>query len=53
MGAYAAGGSITADIADAIDQLLRTELIVVVDSGIIDRALAAYRAGGRETSPTT
>lgn len=33
------------DIAGAIDQLLRTELIVVADSGIVDRALAAYRTG--------
>ena len=33
------------DIANAIDQLLRTELIVVNDPGVADRALAAYRDG--------
>lgn len=32
-------------IADALDQLLRTELIVVSDPGVADRALRAYRAG--------
>jgi predicted nucleic-acid-binding protein len=34
-----------ADIAHALDQLLRTELVVVNDAGVIDRALTAYRAG--------
>lgn len=32
-------------IANALDQLLRTELIVVSDPGVADRALRAYRAG--------
>lgn len=32
-------------IAKALDQLLRTELIVVSDPGVADRALRAYRAG--------
>lgn len=32
------------EIAAALDQLLRTELIVVADPGIVERALAAYRA---------
>lgn len=32
-------------IAAALDQLLRTELVVVADPGVIDRALAAYRTG--------
>jgi predicted nucleic-acid-binding protein len=34
-----------ADIATAIDQLLRTELIVVSHTAAIERALTAYRAG--------
>ena len=34
-----------ADIAAALDQLLRTELVVVADPAIVERALAAYRAG--------
>jgi predicted nucleic-acid-binding protein len=38
-------GLARADIADALDQLLRTELIVVSDAGAADRALAAYRVG--------
>jgi len=33
------------DIASALDQLLRTELIIVADASIIDRALTAYRNG--------
>jgi predicted nucleic-acid-binding protein len=33
------------DIAAALDQLLRTELIVVADPSVIDRALTAYRNG--------
>jgi predicted nucleic-acid-binding protein len=33
------------EIADALDQLLRTELITVADPGIVERTLAAYRAG--------
>ncbi len=38
-------GLARADIADALDQLLRTELIVVSDPGVADRALEAYRDG--------
>jgi predicted nucleic-acid-binding protein len=38
-------GLARADIANALDQLLRTELVVVSDAGIIDRALAAYGTG--------
>ena len=34
-----------ADVAAAIDQLLRTELVVVADAAIVDRALGAYRTG--------
>jgi predicted nucleic-acid-binding protein len=34
-----------AEIATALDQLVRTELMVVADSGITERALAAYRSG--------
>jgi predicted nucleic-acid-binding protein len=34
-----------ADIAAALDTLLRTELIVVDDAGRVDRALAGYRGG--------
>lgn len=34
-----------AKIAMALDQLLRTELILVSDPGVADRALRAYRAG--------
>ena len=34
-----------ADIAAALDQLLRTELIVVAAPGIIERALDGYRKG--------
>jgi predicted nucleic-acid-binding protein len=34
-----------ADISVALDQLLRTELIVVADPSVIDRALTAYRNG--------
>ena len=33
------------DIAAAVDQLLRTELVVVADPAVIDRALTAYRTG--------
>jgi predicted nucleic-acid-binding protein len=33
------------DIAAALDQLLRTELIVVADPSVIERALTAYRNG--------
>jgi predicted nucleic-acid-binding protein len=33
------------DIADALDRLFRTELIVLADAGIAERALEAYRAG--------
>jgi predicted nucleic-acid-binding protein len=33
------------DIADALDQLLRTELITVGEARLVERALAAYRAG--------
>ena len=33
------------DIAAALEQLLRTELIVVSDTGGVDRALASYRGG--------
>jgi predicted nucleic-acid-binding protein len=34
-----------ADIADALDRLLRTELIDVADPGVIENAIGAYRAG--------
>lgn len=34
-----------ARIADALEQLVRTELVVVSDSGAIERAIAAYRGG--------
>lgn len=34
-----------ADIAAALDQLLRTELVIVANPAIVDRALAAYRTG--------
>ena len=34
-----------ADIADTLDRLLRTELIVLADAAIAENALAAYRAG--------
>jgi predicted nucleic-acid-binding protein len=33
------------DIADALDRLLRTELVVVADAAITSRTLAAYRDG--------
>ena len=33
------------DIADALDQLFRTELVVVADAGVAERALRAYRNG--------
>ena len=33
------------DIAAALDQLLRTELIVVAAAAVIERSLAAYRKG--------
>lgn len=33
------------DIADALDQLFRTELVVVADAGVAERALRAYRYG--------
>lgn len=34
-----------AQIAGALEQLMRTELITVDDSGVVDRAVRAYRAG--------
>ena len=34
-----------ADIADALDRLLRTELVVVADATITARTLSAYRDG--------
>jgi predicted nucleic-acid-binding protein len=34
-----------ADIADALDRLLRTELVVVADAAITSRTLSAYREG--------
>ena len=34
-----------ADIANALDRLLRTELVVVADAATAENALAAYRAG--------
>ena len=34
-----------AQIAGALEQLMRTELVTVADSGIIDRAVRAYRGG--------
>lgn len=34
-----------AGIASAVEQLLRTELIVVADAGVADRAVRAYRDG--------
>ncbi len=33
------------EIADALDRLLRTELMVVADSAVTSRALGAYRVG--------
>lgn len=33
------------DIGDTLDRILRTELIVVRDAGVVDRALASYRSG--------
>ncbi len=33
------------EIADALEQLLRTELITVTDASRIERAIAAYRRG--------
>ena len=33
------------EIARALDQLLRTELVVVAERAIVESALAAYRAG--------
>lgn len=33
------------DIASTLDRLLRTELIVVSDTAVVESALAAYRAG--------
>ena len=38
-------GLARADIADALDQLLRTELVVVDDAAAVEGALAAFRAG--------
>ena len=38
-------GLARAEIARAVDQLLRTELIVVNDPRAVDRALTAYRDG--------
>jgi predicted nucleic-acid-binding protein len=34
-----------ADIAAALDQILRTELIVVANAAVVERALEAYREG--------
>jgi predicted nucleic-acid-binding protein len=34
-----------AEIAEALDRLLRTEQVVVADSAVASRALAGYRAG--------
>ena len=34
-----------ADIADALDRLMRTELIVLADAAAAENALAAYRVG--------
>ena len=34
-----------AEIADALDRLLRTELVVVADAAITSRTLSAYRDG--------
>ncbi|NUQ10956.1 MAG: PIN domain-containing protein [Gemmatimonadaceae bacterium] len=34
-----------ADIADALDHILRTELVVVADAAAASRAVAAYRNG--------
>jgi predicted nucleic-acid-binding protein len=34
-----------AQIAGALEQLMRTELITVADSGVVDRAARAYRGG--------
>ena len=34
-----------ADIAEALDRLLRTELVVVADAAITSRTLSAYREG--------
>lgn len=33
------------EIAGALDRLLRTELVVVSDAGVVERALSAYRTG--------
>lgn len=33
------------DIADALDQLVRTELVVLTDAAAVEGALEAYRAG--------
>ena len=38
-------GFTRADIADAVERVLRTELIAVSDASTIEAALAAYRAG--------
>src|SRR5437764_1356636 len=32
-------------IADSLDRILRMELIVVADAGVVERALSAYRSG--------
>ena len=34
-----------ADIADALDRIVRTELVVLADAAVVEGALAAYRAG--------
>jgi len=34
-----------ADIADTIDRILRTELMVVADSAVVEAALESYRTG--------
>ena len=38
-------GHSRAEIAATLDSILRTELVVVSDAGIVDRALEAYRNG--------
>lgn len=38
-------GLARAVIADALDRLIRTELITFSDSGVVERAARAYRAG--------
>lgn len=38
-------GLARAEIATALDQLLRTELIVVGDAAVVEQALDAYRSG--------